>query len=126
MPEETVELWEVEVILRAHLKEKKTNQPEVWEYYVSWAGYGDDYNEWRSQGKLESSCNDLLVSFWENVGGRDNSWKKGKMVFPSKEWVASQKESHASAWAGAEGYGEVTIWNKKDFKPSVLPSKDDH
>ncbi|PPQ95658.1 hypothetical protein CVT26_008687 [Gymnopilus dilepis] len=100
--EEESEGFPVEVITKARVvpvddddvdevssktKEKRRHQDAKWEYYVKWAGYGEDQNSWEPEENLES-CERLLASFWRHVGMDDEDYPIGYVVKAKKSWIS--------------------------------------
>ncbi|KAF8912873.1 hypothetical protein CPB84DRAFT_480604 [Gymnopilus junonius] len=75
-------------------KEKQSHQDAKWEYYVKWAGYGDDANSWEPEENLES-CERLLGSFWSHVGMDEKDYPIGYVVKAKKSWIKSEMEYFA-------------------------------
>ncbi|KAH8828875.1 hypothetical protein DL96DRAFT_1595847 [Flagelloscypha sp. PMI_526] len=82
--------YAVKVLLAA--KALAPDDEDQWEYLVSWAGYDSDADSWEPQSNL-LGCERILSSFWKDTGidGDYKDYPEGKIVKPSREWIAKQK-----------------------------------
>jgi hypothetical protein len=49
-------------------REVRVGRRVVMQYLVKWAGYGDEYNEWRDEPGVTASA---TSEYWSRVGGRN-------------------------------------------------------
>ncbi|TCD70074.1 hypothetical protein EIP91_005056 [Steccherinum ochraceum] len=86
------EQFQVEVILKA-----RVGEDAEWEYYVKWAGFGEDANSWEPEANLEG-CQRLRDSFWLDIGMDEDHYPIGHVAEASKEWIAREKKYFASTF----------------------------
>ncbi|TCD64120.1 hypothetical protein EIP91_004533 [Steccherinum ochraceum] len=111
MADDTIETYEVEVILAARIKTQKTGTEDaVWEYHVKYAGYNNRFDRWQPVSSFGTDCDRLVNSFWYNVGPPQASWEAGTVVHPSQEWIDEEKQRFRDLF-------------KADGKPTLVKKK---
>ncbi|KJA26132.1 hypothetical protein HYPSUDRAFT_37011 [Hypholoma sublateritium FD-334 SS-4] len=92
------EVFHVEVVTKTRVvaPEHDGDEPS-WEYFVKWAGYGDDANSWEPAANLDA-CQRLLGSFWEHIGTDNQDYHPGIVLEASKDWIKQEKEYFANEY----------------------------